>query len=166
MLAGACERPHERCAGWTHVHDSSIVRPTAGRRIRGVDRDSSPVLSRRREKCTVVPLGVDVERSARGADDAVTALRGRRLPAAASRPVVLFVGRLRYYKGLGVLMRALQQVSEAVLLLVVGDGRMRASWEALARHLHPPQRVVFAGKGTTSCRRATGWPTCSCCQPR
>lgn len=108
--------------------------------------DSSPELSRRRAKCTAVPLGIDIERFAGGAADAA-ALRERLLPGAGARPLLLFVGRLRYYKGLDVLLHALARVPEAVLL-VAGDGPMRSEWETLARRLHDPGRVVFAGDVT------------------
>ena len=105
--------------------------------------DSSPELRRRRAQCTAVPLGVDLGRFAGGAA-AAAAVRERLLPGAGSRPVLLFVGRLRYYKGLDVLLHALKRLPEAVLL-VVGDGPMRTEWETLARRLHAPDRVVFAG---------------------
>lgn len=105
--------------------------------------DSSPELRRRRAKCTAVPLGIDLERFA-GAATAAASLRERLLPGAGSRAVLLFVGRLRYYKGLDVLLHALVKLPNAVLL-VVGDGPMRTEWEALARRLHAPDRVVMAG---------------------
>jgi len=107
--------------------------------------DSSPVLRRMRERCTVVPLGVNVERFAPGACEAVHQLRARLLPAAGARPIVLFVGCLRYYKGVDVLLRALAS-HPAAALLVVGDGPMRSEWAALARRLLPPERVVFTGE--------------------
>jgi glycosyltransferase involved in cell wall biosynthesis len=62
--------------------------------------ETSPWLGPHRAKCTVVPLGVDVDRFR---------------PAAQRRagPIRLaFVGRLRYYKGLDTLLHALTLVPE------------------------------------------------------
>jgi rhamnosyl/mannosyltransferase len=97
--------------------------------------DSSPWLNPLRTKCTVIPLGVDLARFQ---------------PVARPdnpRPVLLFVGRLRYYKGLGALLKALPDVP-AVRLNVVGDGPMKPTWQALAASLELTDRVHFAGDVT------------------
>ncbi len=94
---------------------------------------TSPWLRRIADKCRVVPLGVDCSRFA---------------PADHPRPpgaTLLFVGRLRYYKGLDVLLRALPCVPEA-RLLVVGDGPMKSEWEQLACKLKCADRVHFCGE--------------------
>lgn len=57
---------------------------------------------------------------------------------------LLFVGRLVYYKGVDVLLRALVQVSDATLRLV-GDGANRGDLEALARELGVADRTQFLG---------------------
>jgi rhamnosyl/mannosyltransferase len=59
--------------------------------------------------------------------------------------VILFVGRLRYYKGLDTLLVALSQVPDA-RLTVVGDGPMRAAWETLSHALNLAARVDFVGE--------------------
>ncbi len=106
---------------------------------------TSPFLSRVADRCTVIPLGVDVERFARVSEGAGAALRARiGLDDPAPPPLLLFVGRLRYYKGLDDLLRALPRVPDAHLL-VVGDGPMRAEWETLARELGLADRVHFLG---------------------
>jgi glycosyltransferase involved in cell wall biosynthesis len=107
--------------------------------------ESSPELTRRRGRCSVVPLGIDVERFSRPPAEEVASLRERLLPDTGTRPVLLFVGCLRYYKGLDVLLRALVRLPGAVLL-VIGDGPMRSPCEALARNLSLSHRVVFAGQ--------------------
>jgi len=58
-------------------------------------------------------------------------------------PLLLFVGRLRYYKGLDVLLRALPSVSAR--LLVVGTGPMAESWQALADATGVAERVAWLG---------------------
>jgi glycosyltransferase involved in cell wall biosynthesis len=57
---------------------------------------------------------------------------------------LLAVGRLSYYKGFDVLLRALARVPQAQLLLI-GSGECEPALRALARELDVGQRVRFAG---------------------
>ncbi|HEY2396462.1 MAG TPA: glycosyltransferase [Rudaea sp.] len=58
---------------------------------------------------------------------------------------VLAVGRLSYFKGIDVLLRAVAEVADARLMLV-GDGECRAALERLANDLGIAGRVHFAGR--------------------
>jgi rhamnosyl/mannosyltransferase len=105
--------------------------------------ESSRYLRSVRDKCVVVPIGIDVGRFEDRRGQTGAALRARRgLPA--DRPVVVFVGRLRYYKGLDYLLRALALVPD-VHLLLVGGGPLWDSIRALAAALGVADRVVFTG---------------------
>jgi rhamnosyl/mannosyltransferase len=126
-----------RQRGWLRLYG-----PLLRRVLRAADRiiatspryiETSPWLNPVQEKCVVVPLGVDTDRFA--------------LPPTPfeALPTLLFVGHLRYYKGLDDLLRALVQVSEAHFN-VVGQGPMRRPWEALARELGVADRVHFMGE--------------------
>jgi glycosyltransferase involved in cell wall biosynthesis len=64
-------------------------------------------------------------------------------PAAGLR--ILAVGRLSYFKGFDILLRALAQVPEASLVLA-GDGECRRSLHDLARVLGVDARVNFVGR--------------------
>ena len=68
-------------------------------------------------------------------------------PFGGDEPVVLFVGRLSYEKGVDDLIRAMALVktSSSARLLVIGEGPMRDELEALAREEGVDQRVEFAG---------------------
>ncbi|MCL6431686.1 MAG: glycosyltransferase [Anaerolineae bacterium] len=101
---------------------------------------SSPFLRPLTAKCRVVPLGVPVERFL-SADQAKVAELRQRLGA----PLILFVGRLRYYKGLQYLLQALTSLT-GVHLAVVGTGPMEHAWKALARELGLADRVHFCGE--------------------
>jgi glycosyltransferase involved in cell wall biosynthesis len=57
---------------------------------------------------------------------------------------LLFVGRLVYYKGVDVLLRAIKGLDE-VVLEIVGDGSDRAGLESLAKELGIAERVQFSG---------------------
>lgn len=93
--------------------------------------ETSPWLRPVAHKCVVVPLGVDVRQFTPSPKQESGTLR------------LLFVGRLRYYKGLDVLLQALTGLPDAQLT-IVGDGPMRTPWETLARSLRLDERVHFA----------------------
>jgi len=131
-----------------------LYRPLLWRVLQRADRliatsatyiTSSPYLSRFRGKCVVVPLGADLERFERVEPARVEVLRQRLFPSSADQPTLLFVGRLRYYKGLNDLLNALSAIP-AARLLIVGDGPMRAPWEQLTHELNLSERVTFAGQ--------------------
>ena len=96
---------------------------------------SVPELSRHREKVRVLAYGV----SPRLVSSATPApkTKGQQLRA-------LFVGRLVYYKGIDVLLRALALVPDATLV-IIGDGADRARLESLAIELGIDGRTRFAG---------------------
>lgn len=81
--------------------------------------DSSEVLRQYASKCEVVPLGMD--------PDQLVLNPSRQSRVAATRQqygskILLFVGVLRYYKGLFVLLKAMQQTADDTRLLIVGKG--------------------------------------------
>jgi len=105
--------------------------------------ESSRYLRAVRDTCVVVPIGIDVERFQERGGEPRTSPRVRwGLPL--DRPVAVFVGRLRYYKGLDYLLRALPLVPDLHLLLV-GGGPLWESMRALAAALGVANRVVFTG---------------------
>jgi rhamnosyl/mannosyltransferase len=103
--------------------------------------ETSPVIRHYAHKCAIIPHGVDLAEME--ASEAVRA-RAAELRRAYGPSLVLFVGRLVYYKGVDVLLRALSKVPEA-RLLVAGDGPQRGSLEALSRELGVQNRAHFLG---------------------
>jgi len=77
--------------------------------------DSSRVLSRFRDKCRVIPLGIDPEDFERVDQASVDGLHRRYGPR-----LILAVGRLVYYKGFEYLVRAMGEIDGR--LLIVGEG--------------------------------------------
>jgi rhamnosyl/mannosyltransferase len=59
-------------------------------------------------------------------------------------PVVLFLGRVAYYKGLDVLVRSMQGIEATCL--IVGNGPLRGSLGQLVNELHLTQKIVFVGE--------------------
>jgi rhamnosyl/mannosyltransferase len=83
----------------------------------------------------VVPYGIDAEAFAQRAREAGTARQG---------DLLLYVGRLAYYKGVDVLLKALVNVPGA-RLLVVGDGPDSRALQRLAGELGVANRVEWCG---------------------
>ncbi len=102
---------------------------------------SSPWLAPHRERCTVVPLSVDPERFAHPDPAQVAAWRARY----GHQPLVLFVGRLRYYKGLTFLLQALTHMRTPARLLLVGSGPEQQRLQHQAYTSGLMERVTFLG---------------------
>ena len=100
--------------------------------------EHSPFLSRIAEKCRVIPYGIHVERYA---DTPELLARAAALRAGHDRPIVLFVGRLVYYKGPEVLMRAMAEVDAD--LVVIGRGPLKPELERIASEAAITDRVTF-----------------------
>jgi len=100
---------------------------------------SSPHLSKVAEKCTVIPLGIDLSPLLKAEQEDMEWLRQRYRP-----PLLLFVGLLRYYKGLGYLIEAMKDIDAR--LVVVGTGPMAQEWQALAARLGLAEKVIFEGR--------------------
>jgi glycosyltransferase involved in cell wall biosynthesis len=99
---------------------------------------SSPYLSELVDRTTIIPLGIELDRFSSVDEEAVAEARGRY-----GESPILFVGRLRYYKGLQYLIRAMDRIPAR--LLVVGTGPMEAEWRALADGLGLQDKVLFLG---------------------
>ncbi len=125
----------------------SLYRPLMRRLLARADRilptseaylDSSLTLRPLASKSTVIPLGIDTERFTSGDPGKVAEIQSR-WPG----PIVLFVGRLRYYKGVDVLIEAVERIRAT--LLIVGGGPMKERWVRQARASNAADRVHFLG---------------------
>ncbi len=102
---------------------------------------TSPVLSDPaiRDKVRVIPLGIVEESYPAHGDEAVFS----RLGLATDEPYFLFIGVLRYYKGLPTLIEAARQVKARIVIVGSGPegGKLRAFADQLAA-----ANVLFAGQ--------------------
>lgn len=100
--------------------------------------DGSAFLPEFREKCTVIPYGIDVEayQKAQRKPILTEQLQDK------NRVKVLFVGRLVYYKGVSVLLKAFAQVTGCELFLV-GSGVLEEELRQQAKNC--PMPVHFLG---------------------
>jgi rhamnosyl/mannosyltransferase len=103
----------------------------------------SPFLRRHADKCRVIHFGVDPARFALTPALAEQAAAWRsRFPGQA---LILFVGRLRHYKGVNVLIEAMRSVTGAQAL-IVGVGPLEAAWRQQAIDAGLADRVTFLGE--------------------
>jgi glycosyltransferase involved in cell wall biosynthesis len=100
--------------------------------------EHSEFLAPRADKCRVVPFGLD---PAEYADTPEVCARAAMLRKAHTRPIVLFVGRLIYYKGVDVLMDAMSDVDAD--LVVIGKGPLKEQLEQSAADGGFAERVTF-----------------------
>lgn len=113
-----------------------VIMPTSPNYI-----DSSEWLSRFRSKCHVVPLGVNLLPYQR---TPATKRAGAELRAKTRLPIVVFLGKLRYYKGLQYLVRAMAKVQGTLWL--IGSGPEEAGLRRVAAEAGIADRVVFWGE--------------------
>jgi glycosyltransferase involved in cell wall biosynthesis len=101
--------------------------------------NTSPILSRNRDRCRVIPFGIDAD-SFRPRDPEIA---GKIRQRYGSR-IVLAVGRMVYYKGFEYLIRAMAAVRGHLLL--VGEGPLQAKLERLAFEARARDRITFLGR--------------------
>lgn len=104
---------------------------------------TSPVLSSpaHRDRVQVIPLGIDEHTYPQYGDDRIL----QRLGIAADEPFFMFIGVMRYYKGLHILLEASGRVKARVVL--AGSGPKMAELRQQARALGL-NNVIFAGQVT------------------
>ena len=101
--------------------------------------ETSEPLQPYREKCAVVPLGMDLQRLLPKGNPAA--------PAAGANGDIfrlLAIGRLTYYKGFDTLIRAVAQCPQTELR-IVGAGADRAMLQKLIEQLHVADRIFLEG---------------------
>jgi glycosyltransferase involved in cell wall biosynthesis len=102
-------------------------------------------LAQHHAKLHIIPYGIPIDRFLTPPTAAEIERVRERYPAiTASLPKLLFVGRLRYYKGLNVLLDALPDLQAQ--LLIAGIGPMLDEWQARARARGVADRVAWLGE--------------------
>ena len=100
---------------------------------------TSPILSRFREKVRIIPLAVDTDFFT--PEGPVHPILSKLHQEGFS--IVLYVGRFAYYKGLEYLIKAVSLLPQNVKVVLVGDGEEKSKLLSLVRELHLEERVVF-----------------------
>lgn len=123
-----------------------IYTPLMRRFLRSVDKivatspnyiQSSPVLGQYSDKSEIIPIGLD-ENTYPQPDPAIIQHWTAKFPG----PFLLFVGVLRYYKGLDILLQACERVSYPVLVIGAGPEEARLRQIAQQRDI---RNIHFLG---------------------
>ncbi len=97
------------------------------------------------DKCVVVPISIDVQRFT-GGD--VAPPKSKKLLSSLDEKIILFVGRLNYYKGLEFLIEAMSGVQAS--LIIAGEGPLRNELEGMVKNLEIESKVFFVGRQSDS----------------
>ncbi|RMF94985.1 MAG: glycosyltransferase [Candidatus Schekmanbacteria bacterium] len=98
----------------------------------------SPILSKFKDKCKVIPLGIDLDDFKGGETEKSKEIRNKY-----GTPLLLFVGKLRYYKGLPYLIKAMNKIDAS--LVIVGSGPKEKELKELAKELNLLKKIHFTG---------------------
>ena len=100
--------------------------------------ESSYILKKFRDKCVVVPLGIDLERFelTESIKEEVKSIRER-----FGNNILLFVGRLVYYKGLEYFIEAMEDIPGH--LVIIGTGPLEKKLKAMSKRLGLQDKITF-----------------------
>jgi len=103
--------------------------------------ESSKILKKHRNKCLVVPSGIDLEKFKLTPE---IQKKSEEIRKKFSSPLVLFVGRLIYYKGVEFLIEAFKDIPAQ--LVIVGSGPLDKKLKILVKNLGLSEKIHFVGK--------------------
>ncbi len=102
--------------------------------------NSSLVLQKFRGKCQVIPHGIDINRF----EETPQVLKeSARIRSRIDKPLILFVGRIVYYKGLEYLISAMRDVEAK--LMIVGSGPLTRRLKMLAKARGVEDKIFWQG---------------------
>jgi len=155
MLSHLTMPPRSKVSVATWHHDmvrhpglSKTIKPAAEAFLDRLDKiivtapqliDHTPLLAARKDKCVVIPLGIDETRFVNKDHQTIAELRQKY-----GSPLILFVGRLVYYKGCEVLIKAMKSINAN--LVIIGEGPQQAELTNLAIEESVADRVHFVGR--------------------
>jgi glycosyltransferase involved in cell wall biosynthesis len=155
VLSNSLARPRAKIRVATWHHDlvrhrlfNIALTPLLNRFLESLDSiivtapqliDCTPALRRFRNKCIVIPLGVEHKRFEALDYDLILDIRSR-----FGSPLILYVGRLVYYKGCEVLLEAMRAVPQAHLIMV-GTGPLQPHLEHVLQESGLKDRVHLVG---------------------
>jgi rhamnosyl/mannosyltransferase len=103
--------------------------------------ETSNVLKYFKHKCTVIPLGIDIERFCQDGDQPEI---DKIKEEYKNKYIILFVGCFRYYKGLEFLLQAIKEIPAKLLL--IGAGPEEQKLRRIVKRNHLNKKVIFLGE--------------------
>jgi len=101
---------------------------------------SSPLLQPFKDKCTVIPLGIDPKDFVLTYEEET---KVNKIKKNYNKPIIFFVGRLVYYKGIKYLIKAMQNIDAQ--LLIGGTGPLESELKSQVKEYNLEDRVEFLG---------------------
>jgi glycosyltransferase involved in cell wall biosynthesis len=101
--------------------------------------ETSDILRKYKNKCHVIPLGIDHKRFCVDYSSQINRIREKY-----GKRIILFVGRFRYYKGLHVLIDVMKYVDANLLL--VGDGELKSELKKRVKKKKLESKIHFLGE--------------------
>lgn len=112
---------------------ADVVLPTSPRLL-----ETSSHLGPYKNKCTPIPLSIDLDKFGHPPEGNFD------LEVSSEEQIVLFVGRLAYYKGLSYLIEAMEEVEAK--LLIAGEGDLREELKEQVSSLGLEEKITFLGR--------------------
>jgi glycosyltransferase involved in cell wall biosynthesis len=106
--------------------------------------ESSKILQKFRDKCEVISYGIDLEKFNNPNLEKIENIKQKYN----NKKILLFVGRLVFYKGIPYLVEAMKNVSNDAILLIVGDGPMEEEIKALIEKYNLENKVFMLGRAS------------------
>jgi rhamnosyl/mannosyltransferase len=100
--------------------------------------NDSPFLSRFKDKCTVIPLGIKPDKFIKTKS---INKKTNDIKSNYDKPIILFIGRLVYYKGIEYLIKAMKNIE--AILLIGGTGPLEGKLKTLVKDLNLENKVDF-----------------------
>lgn len=100
---------------------------------------ASDFLRNYKDKIQIIPFGIDLAKFSLRDENRIKEIRRRY-----SGPLVLFVGKLRYYKGLDYLIESAKEVDGKII--IVGDGALRDDLKNMIRTRGQEEKVFLVGE--------------------
>lgn len=104
--------------------------------------ESSKTLAKFKEKCVTVPYSIDISKYQKINNEKVKQIK-ERFP---NKKILLFVGRLIYYKGISILIDAMKNVNEDTVLIIIGIGKLEEELKKQVNDLNLYNRIFFEGQ--------------------
>lgn len=102
--------------------------------------NSSLFLKKFRQKCHIIPHGIDIERFKANSE---VLKKSEKLRSDINKPIILFVGRLVYYKGLKYLIKAMKNIDAK--LMVIGKGPQQFKLKLSAKFWNVSNKILWLG---------------------
>lgn len=100
--------------------------------------NNSSVLKKFCAKCHIIPHGIDIDKFM---PTEQVLKQAEKIRNQSQKPIVLFVGRLVYYKGLKFLIRAMKDIDAK--LIIIGNGPLRFRLKILAKLIKVSDKILW-----------------------